>query len=84
MLDPRLLREQPDVVRRALQARGSNAPIEALLDQDARRLRVLRGLLRALRVFSGSREEGEINAESAEEPRGTRRGQKDWEERGGA
>ena len=42
MLDPRLLREQPDVVRRALQARGSNAPIDALLDQDARRLRVLR------------------------------------------
>jgi seryl-tRNA synthetase len=42
VLDPRLLREQPDVVRRALQARGSNAPIDALLDQDARRLRVLR------------------------------------------
>ena len=42
MLDPRLLREQPDVVRCALQARGSNAPIDALLDQAARRLRVLR------------------------------------------
>ena len=42
MLDPRLLREQPDVVRCALQARGSNAPIDALLDLDARRLRVLR------------------------------------------
>jgi seryl-tRNA synthetase len=42
VLDPRLLREHPDVVRRALQARASNAPIDALLDQDARRLRVLR------------------------------------------
>jgi seryl-tRNA synthetase len=42
VLDPRLLREQPDVVRRALQARGSNAPLDALLDQDVRRLRVLR------------------------------------------
>ncbi len=42
MLDPRLLREQPDVVRQALQARGSNAPLDALLDQDGSRLRVLR------------------------------------------
>ena len=32
MLDPRLLREQPDVVRQALQARGSSAPIDVLLD----------------------------------------------------
>ena len=42
MLDPRLLRERPDVVREALQARGSGAPIDVLLDHDANRLRVLR------------------------------------------
>ncbi len=42
MLDPRLLREQPDIVRQALQARGSSAPIDDLLDHDANRLRVLR------------------------------------------
>jgi seryl-tRNA synthetase len=42
VLDPRLLREQPDVVRRALEARASAAPIDALLEQDASRLRVLR------------------------------------------
>ena len=42
MLDPRLLREQPDVVRRALEARASGAPIDVLLEQDANRLRVLR------------------------------------------
>jgi seryl-tRNA synthetase len=42
VLDPRLLREQPDVVRRALEARASGAPIDVLLEQDANRLRVLR------------------------------------------
>jgi seryl-tRNA synthetase len=42
VLDPRLLRERPDVVREALQARGSGAPIDVLLDHDASRLRVLR------------------------------------------
>ena len=42
MLEPRLLRERPDVVREALQARGSGAPIDVLLDHDANRLRVLR------------------------------------------
>jgi seryl-tRNA synthetase len=42
VLEPRLLREQPEVVRAALQARGSRAPIDALLDHDANRLRALR------------------------------------------
>ncbi|HWC03363.1 MAG TPA: serine--tRNA ligase [Methylomirabilota bacterium] len=41
MLDPRLLREQPEVVREALRARGSRAPLDLLLDHDARRRRVL-------------------------------------------
>ena len=42
MLEPRLLRERPDVVREALRARGATAPIDLLLDHDANRLRVLR------------------------------------------
>jgi seryl-tRNA synthetase len=42
VLDPRLLREQPDAVRRTLQARGARVPIDELLAEDARRLRVLR------------------------------------------
>jgi seryl-tRNA synthetase len=41
VLDPRLLREQPEVVREALRARGSRAPLDLLLDHDARRRRVL-------------------------------------------
>ena len=42
MLDPRLLREQPDTVREALRARGSQAPLDAFLDVDVRRRRALR------------------------------------------
>ena len=42
MLDPRLLRERPEVVREALQARASTAPIDVYLDHDANRRRVLR------------------------------------------
>jgi seryl-tRNA synthetase len=41
VLDPRLLREQPEVVREALRTRGSRAPLDLLLDHDARRRRVL-------------------------------------------
>jgi seryl-tRNA synthetase len=41
VLDPRLLREQPEVVRAALRTRGSRAPLDLLLDHDARRRRVL-------------------------------------------
>ncbi len=42
MLDPRLVRERPEVVREALQARGSAAPIDVFLDHDASRRQVLR------------------------------------------
>ena len=42
MLDPRLLRERPEVVRDALQARGAEVPLDTFLEHDARRLRVLR------------------------------------------
>jgi seryl-tRNA synthetase len=42
VLDPRLLRERPDVVREALQARGSPAPIDVFIDRDASRRQVLR------------------------------------------
>ena len=42
MLDPRLLRERPEVVRDALHARGSGVPIDVYLDHDASRRRILR------------------------------------------
>jgi seryl-tRNA synthetase len=42
VLDPRLLRERPEVVREALHARGSGVPIDVYLDHDASRRRVLR------------------------------------------
>jgi len=42
VLDPRLLREQPDTVREALHARGSRVPLDAFLDHEANRRRILR------------------------------------------
>jgi seryl-tRNA synthetase len=42
VLDPRLLRERPEVVREALHARGSGVPIDVYLDHDASRRRILR------------------------------------------
>jgi seryl-tRNA synthetase len=42
VLDPRLLRERADAVRQALQARGARVSLDAFLEQDASRLRVLR------------------------------------------
>jgi seryl-tRNA synthetase len=42
VLDPRLLRERPEVVLEALQARGSGVPIGVYLDHDASRRQILR------------------------------------------
>jgi len=42
VLDPRLLRERPEVVRDALGARGARVPLDVFLEHDAKRLRVLR------------------------------------------
>jgi seryl-tRNA synthetase len=42
VLDPRLLRERPEVVRDALGARGAQVPLDGFLEHDANRLRVLR------------------------------------------
>jgi seryl-tRNA synthetase len=42
VLDPRLLRDDPERVREALRARGSTAPLDGYLEQDAVRRRLLR------------------------------------------
>jgi len=44
MLDVRFIRENPDVVRRALEKRHDSAPIDAILNLDALRLDALKGL----------------------------------------
>ena len=36
MIDPRILRENPDVVRQSLQRRGSDIDLDALIDLEAR------------------------------------------------
>jgi seryl-tRNA synthetase len=42
VLDPRLLRDRPETVREALEARGAKAPLEVYLERDAARRRILR------------------------------------------
>ncbi|MFO7300637.1 MAG: serine--tRNA ligase [Actinomycetes bacterium] len=42
MLDPRLLRENPDVIRRSLERRGSKVDLDALIDLDSRYRAALR------------------------------------------
>ena len=51
MLDPRLLREQPEVVEAGVRARGATAPLQEYRESDARRRRLARELdeLRARR-----------------------------------
>jgi len=51
VLDPRLLRERPEVVREALDARGSGVSVETFLDQDATR----RGTLREVEELKARR-----------------------------
>ncbi|HEX6945934.1 MAG TPA: serine--tRNA ligase [Acidimicrobiia bacterium] len=42
MLDPRLLRDDPDVIRHSLQRRGAKIDLDALIDLDARHRAALR------------------------------------------
>jgi seryl-tRNA synthetase len=76
MLDPRLVREQPDRVEASAKARGAQIPLREYLDADARRRALLRDVEerkarrnRATEAIAAAKRRGEDAAEAIAESR---------------